>query len=216
MIASVLVGRLQAMHEAVAVYCRKWADTLPGHGLDIGGRDLNGHPRGLWPETEWTVIDLRPAPGVDIVADAANWTPDRRYDVVLCTEVLEHAEDWQDIVSVAAAALAPAGRLVITCAAPGRAPHSGIEATVIQPGEYYRNIPHPELAVLLEGLGLIVDDCRQTGFDTQAAARRKTDDQFAQGGIVGKGVVTARLSPGEKVLTAADQRNLLRMIAEED
>ena len=100
--------------------------------------------------------------------------PTGRYDVVLCTEVLEHAPDWISIVSVAASALVPGGRLVITCAGPGRAPHSGIEATAIQPGEHYRNVPHTELADVLEGLGLEVLDCRQTGFDTQAAARRPT------------------------------------------
>lgn len=37
---------------------------------------------------------------------------------------------------------------------------------------YYRNIPHTELAALLEYLDLTVDDCRQNGFDTQATARR--------------------------------------------
>lgn len=162
------------MHDAVADYCAKWwsRDTAEGDGLDIGGRDLNGTPRHIWPAVTWTVLDLRPAPGVDIVADAADWTPNRRYDVVLCTEVLEHAERWRDIVATCADALAPHGTLIITCAGPGRAPHSGIEATAIQPGEYYRNIPHDELADQLAICGLTVLDARQTGFDTQAAARR--------------------------------------------
>lgn len=160
------------MHPEVAHYCARWGTGAPGAGLDIGGRDLNGNPRHLWPKVTWTVLDLRPGPGVDIVADAADYTPTRSYDVVLCTEVLEHAGRWADIVATCAKALAPGGLLVITCAGPGRAPHSGIEATGIQPGEHYRNIPHTELAAVLETCGLEVLDARQTGFDTQAAARK--------------------------------------------
>ena len=160
------------MHDAVADYCRAWATTGPGTGLDIGGRDLNGHPRDLWPGVRWLVLDLRPGPGVDVVADATVDQDHGVHDVVLCTEVLEHVEDWPAIVATAAGALAAGGRLVITCAGPGRAPHSGITAAGITPGEWYRNVSHHELAAVLVEHGLMVDDCRQAGLDTQAAAHR--------------------------------------------
>ena len=161
------------MHDAVADYCTRWATDAPGTGLDLGGRDLNGHPRGLWPATRWLALDLRPGPGVDIVADATTDQDHGVYDVVLCTEVLEHVENWPAIVATAARSLAAGGRLVITCAGPGRAPHSGITAAGITPGEWYRNVPHDDLADALAGHGLVVDDARQTGFDTQAAARKE-------------------------------------------
>ena len=160
------------MHDAVADYCRAWATTGPGTGLDLGGRDLNGHPRDLWPGVRWLVLDLRPGPGVDVVADATVDQDHGVYDVVLCTEVLEHVEDWPAVVATSARALAAGGRLVITCAGPGRAPHSGITAAGITPGEWYRNVSHHELAAVLVEHGLMVDDCRQAGLDTQAAAHR--------------------------------------------
>lgn len=162
------------MHPEVAHYCAMWATGSAGVGLDIGGRDLNGNPRHLWPKVTWTVLDLRAGPGVDIVADAVTWTPDRVYDLVLCTEVLEHVEPWPEIMATAAVALAPGGRLVVTCAGPGRAPHSGIEATGIQDGEWYRNVDPDDLSGALTALGLTVDDCHQAGLDTRAAAHKET------------------------------------------
>ena len=161
------------MHEDVADYCRRWATTGPGTGLDIGGRDLNGHPRHLWPAVRWLVLDLRPGPGVDIVADATTSQDHGVHDVVLCTEVLEHVEDWPAVVATAARSVAAGGRLVITCAGPGRVPHSGIEATSIQPGEHYRNVTAQELVAAVEAVGLVVDDARQHGTDTQLAAHRQ-------------------------------------------
>lgn len=162
------------MHREVAEFCARHADSTPGAGLDIGGRDLNGHPRHLWPHITWTVLDLRPGPGVDIVADATTWTPDRLYDVVLCTEVLEHVEQWPAVIATAADALAAGGRLVVTCAAPGRAPHSGVDAVPsLQPDEWYGNVAPDDLADVLTACGLIVDDCHQAGVDTQAAARKE-------------------------------------------
>jgi hypothetical protein len=158
------------MHPEALDFCRQHATSGWGQGLEIGGRDLNGNARDLWPNVEWWVLDVLAGPGIDIVADARTWTPDRSYDVVLCTEVLEHVEDWHLIISTAAKALTAGGHLVLTCAGLGRPPHSGLEATEIQPGEYYRNIGSIELRGALEGAGLTVEICRQSGYDTQAVA----------------------------------------------
>jgi hypothetical protein len=158
------------VHEQAYDFCRLFADDIRGHGLEIGGRDLNGNARGLWPRIVWTVLDVLPGPGVDIVADARTWVPDRGYQIVLCTEVLEHVEDWRLVVNTAAKALDPGGLVVITCAGPGRPPHSGVEATDILPGEYYHNISPVDLGDTLRASGLVVDTCQLMGFDTQAVA----------------------------------------------
>lgn len=123
----------------------RWATDEPVTVLDIGGRDLNGSTKSLFPNASHTVLDLRPGPGVDIVADAATWAPDRAYDLVLCTEVFEHTPDWALICKTAFAACRAGGRFIVTCAGPGRAPHSGIEATAIRPGEYYGNLSKQDL-----------------------------------------------------------------------
>jgi len=158
------------MHEAVADFCVRHANRAPGIGLDIGGRDVNGHVRDLWPNVDWTVLDITPAPGVDIVADATAWVPDKEYHLVLCTEVLEHVDDWPGIIATAHKALTPGGYLVVTCAGIGRAPHSGREATELQPDEHYRNVGPDELGRVLTGEGFEVEVCQQTGLDTQAVA----------------------------------------------
>lgn len=133
------------MHPEVIQWVEQWATDEPVTVLDIGGRDLNGSTRSLYPNSDYTVIDIRPGDGVDIVADASTWNPDREYDLVLCTEVFEHTPDWPQICKTAFAACKPGGRFVITCAGPGRAPHSAISATGLQPGEYYGNLSRPEL-----------------------------------------------------------------------
>lgn len=156
------------MHPEVIAWVRQWSTTDPVTVLDIGGRDLNGSTRGLFPNADYTTLDLRPGKGVDIVADAATWQPDRDYDVVLCTEVFEHTPDWPAIVRTAHAALKPGGYAVFTCAGPGRAPHSGIEATALQPGEYYQNVSTAELREAMAASGFVDLLVRQHVRDTQA------------------------------------------------
>lgn len=159
------------MHEAVIGWVSQFRTDEDLSVLDIGGRDLNGTTRGLFPNASpYHVLDLRPGLNVDIVADAATWRPDRQYDLVLCTEVFEHTPDWKLILETAWNALRPGGWLIVTCAGDGRAPHSGIEATSIQPGEYYRNIPAERLRGELRFQGWTEIECRASGTDTQACA----------------------------------------------
>lgn len=160
------------MHAEVIEWVREWATADEVDVLDIGGRDLNGSTRHLFPNARYTVLDLRPGKGVDVVADAATWTPDRTYDVVLCTEVFEHTPDWRAIVATAYAALKPGGRFIATCAGPGRAPHSGIEATAITPGEYYANVSVTELYDALTEATFLAPLVQQQRHDTRAVAHR--------------------------------------------
>lgn len=139
--------------------------------LDIGGRDVNGTNRDAFPAvTRWLTVDLREGPAVDLVADAAELDLPVTFDVIICTEVLEHAERWRDIVARAAAHLSDPGKLIITCAGPGRDPHSGIDGGEIQDGEHYCNVSAAELADVLVAAGLTVEECHTAGTDTQAVA----------------------------------------------
>lgn len=143
------------------------------HGLDVGGRNVNGTGRDLWPTLTWTTLDAMPGEDVDIVADAATWTPDRAYDLVICTEVLEHAEAWRDIVATCARALRPGGLLLLTCATHGRDPHSAHDGGPVRPGEHYGNVDPDDLGDALRAAGLKgeVTAFHDRG-DVYAAARR--------------------------------------------
>lgn len=120
-----------------------------GTALDLGGRDVNGTLHGLF-STSVVTVDIVDGPGVDVVADAADWTPDQVYDVVLCTEVFEHTPRWPDILATAHAALRVGGLLIATCATGNRPPH-GAATDKPLPGEFYRNVPADELRAELDG-----------------------------------------------------------------
>lgn len=143
--------------------------------LDIGGRDINGTVRALFPTARlYTSLDLHDGPAVDIVADAATWTPDRAYDVVVCAEVFEHTKVWPDICLTAYNALAPGGQFIATMAGPGRGPHSGIDGMSLHPGEHYENVePHDLREVLLAcGFRDIVVDQQRSPADVRCTAVR--------------------------------------------
>lgn len=114
--------------------------------LDIGGRNINGSVKALFPAADpYLSLDLFEGPGVDIVADASTWQPDRLYDVVVCCEVFEHTDKWPAILRTAMKALCQGGLFVATMAGPGRPVHSGIDgAGRLLDGEHYANII-PEL-----------------------------------------------------------------------
>lgn len=162
------------MHPEVLAWVSQWATDEPITVLDMGGQDLNGSCRGLFPAAEYVALDVAPGTGVDIVADAATWIPDRAYDLVLSTEVFEHTPDWSAMCKTAFEACRPGGVFVVTCAGPGRHPHSGRIAGPIQPGEYYQNLDVAGLRGGLEGAGFAEVHVQQAGQDLQASARRPT------------------------------------------
>src|SRR5690348_12418414 len=112
------------VHSAVMDYVSRFASEETIEVLDIGGRSVNGTARAAFPHAACTVLDIRSGDDVDIVADAAAWEPEREWDLVLCTEVFEHTPDYPAICATALKACRPGGRFVVTCAAPGRPPHS--------------------------------------------------------------------------------------------
>lgn len=156
-------------HDWVAA-CAATARTV----LDIGGRNINGTVRDLFPGTEYTALDIRPGDGVDIVADASTWTPTESYDVVVCCEVFEHAGAWPAIVRTAFKACAPGGWFIATMAGPGRGAHSAIDGGGLQPGEHYGNVAPEDLrdALIESGFADVIVDYQPSPADTRCVARR--------------------------------------------
>lgn len=117
----------------------------PWIGLDVGGADVNGSVRGQLPATVWTGLDIEPAPGVDIVANAATWRPDGNdgaWDVVIATELFEHTSEWREIIGTMASVLDLEGPqlLIATCASDGRPPHGARGEWGVPKGQYYGNV----------------------------------------------------------------------------
>lgn len=158
------------MHGEVRQWCERWASPASLFAIDVGGRDVNGHCRDLWPNAVWLVIDQRDGPGVDMAVDAATWTgPTLAADLVLCTEVFEHTPSWPSIVARSHQWMNGQGVLIVTCAGPGRAPHRlGLDDDVTSPG-WYANVSVDELAAELAAT-FEHWVCRQDGDDTRAIA----------------------------------------------
>ncbi len=153
----------------VAYYARETGN--PASVLDIGGRDVNGTPRPFFAAAEYVTLDV--LEGADITADAATWQPERTFDAIVCTEVFEHAERWRDICRTAYTACAPGGTLILTCAGPGRAPHSGVDGLAVRDWEWYANVSAADLRDALMDAGWTVVACEERGQDTRAYATKE-------------------------------------------
>ena len=138
------------MHDAAFEAVRRFSLTpmlkgIEGEGLDLGGRDVNGTVHPLFPNVQWTVLDIEPHPSVDIVADVTTWKSDRLYDIVISTEAIEHVKQWWEILENGIGALRRGGWMIVTGGSTGRGPHSCTGVVPVPEGEYYGNVDPDDL-----------------------------------------------------------------------
>lgn len=159
------------MHDAAYEWVQRHVRPF-GSVLDIGGRNINGTVRDLFSSArEYLALDILPGDGVDIVANAATWVPDRAFDVVVCCEVFEHTWEWPGICATAYRALTPKGFFIATMAGPGRAPHSGVDGLFrLLPEDYYANVDPDDLREVLVEVGFCDIDVDHTGLDVRCVA----------------------------------------------
>lgn len=143
------------MHAEAAQFVARHASGEPIDVVEIGSLDINGTVRHLFPYADWHGIDVVAGPGVDEVADGATWQPAGLVDLVVCCEVLEHTSSWREIVANAARMVRSGGRVILTAAGPGRAPHSAVDGGPVRDGEYYANVDPAELGEALSAAGLV-------------------------------------------------------------
>ena len=139
------------MHDAAYRFV---ADTVrarpipPGLTVEIGGRNINGTIRSLFPPP-FISLDVRSGRGVDVVADGATWMPPTLAVCVVCCEVLEHTPDAAAICAQAFRMLGAGGLFIVTTAGPTRAPHSALDGGALLAGEFYCGVDPAALDVWL-------------------------------------------------------------------
>ena len=96
------------------------SDVMGKRVLEVGALDVNGSVRGdivaLGP-AQYVGIDIRPGPGVDVICDAGDLVArfgENAFDLVISTELLEHARDWRRIVSNIKRVTKPDGLLIVS------------------------------------------------------------------------------------------------------
>lgn len=128
--------------------------------LEFGARDVNGSARPLFPGAAYVGVDVQDGPGVEIVADAADFDGHQLFDVVVCTETLEHCQSPWRVLASAYRALRSGGMFLVTAAAPPRQPHRCDGTQGELGGEHYANIVPADLDDELHRLGFHVSELR--------------------------------------------------------
>lgn len=137
----------------------KQHNRSPGRTLEIGSRNINGSVRYMFQTLDYTGIDIVQGPGVDVVADGADWDGDGGlYDTIICCEVLEHARNTKEVCENIYRLLRRGGRAIITAASTERVPHSW-DGGPIKDGEHYQPITAYDLERWFAGHhGLFIDE----------------------------------------------------------
>jgi SAM-dependent methyltransferase len=165
------------LHPAALQWAKLHVPELPTQVVDIGGADINCSLRNLYTWSGYTCVDIAPGPGVDVVADFVTWAasqPPESCDLVVCFEVLEHAEDWRAIVGQARRLLIRGGRFVGTCATGDRPEHSAYGLPRKPADEHYVNVPLAEFAesLVMSGFDDFTIDVTRSGMDLRWDAAR--------------------------------------------
>ena len=116
------------MHDSVMAFGRAVLTTKDVRGkqvIEVGSMNVNGslraHVESLGPSS-YVGIDFIAGNGVDVVCDAVDLKKrfgKNAFDVVISTEMLEHAEDWRAAITVMKRILRSGGIFLLTARAPG-------------------------------------------------------------------------------------------------
>ena len=98
--------------------------------MEVGSRNVNGSIRPFimkYAPNNYVGIDYVSGDGVDLITDARLLVEkfgENIFDIVISTEMLEHAEDWRSVINGMKRVLKPNGLLIITTRSPGFGYHA--------------------------------------------------------------------------------------------
>ena len=91
--------------------------------LEFGSLNINGSPRGLFKDCNYTGVDWRPGLNVDVVSLAHEFIYGFSVDVVISCEMLEHDKYAKRSIHNMITSLRPKGLLILTMASSERPIH---------------------------------------------------------------------------------------------
>ena len=153
---------MQFLRQSLALVLPRLAVGRSCPGRVAGSKNVNGSPRSLFvPGISYHGVDVSPGRGVDQVADAADHSIDigEGYDLVICTEVLEHTPMGAHLPQCTSH-FAWGGIYLVTCATCDRVAHSAAGGTW-HGQEHYANVSEGELRQWLAPFDLVLTHCRE-------------------------------------------------------
>lgn len=125
------------MHASVMAWV---AAEVSRHGLaprptlEVGSYDVNGSVRGVF-TGPYVGVDMRAGPGVDrVMPGSALDFPDRAFEVVVSTEMLEHDPSFWRSLAEMGRVLVAGGHLLVTARGNGFGEHH-------EPSDFWRFMP---------------------------------------------------------------------------
>lgn len=122
------ISHKEFMHNSVISFLKQHIhpqEIVAKRVLEVGSMNVNGTARPLFivhAPREYIGVDASSGKGVDKICkaeDVASQFGPRSFEVVLSTEMLEHAYEWKSAVNNMKEVLAPGGILFVTTRSPG-------------------------------------------------------------------------------------------------
>ena len=136
------------MHKEVKEFCERIKNQCPQNFkgkdvLDCGSLDINGNNRYLFTDCRYFGIDIVHGRNVDQVTQVHLFKPEKPYDVVISTEMLEHDRNFTASLQHMFFLTTNGGLLLITAAGTNRPEHgTSAHNPVDSPltNDYYQNV----------------------------------------------------------------------------
>ena len=116
--------------------------------LDVGSMDINGNNRSLFNGGEYIGLDIGAGKNVDVVCPVHLYKPERQFDVVISTNMLEHDKYWGKSLPAMVHLLRSKGLLLISAASTKRREHGTTEkSSGSSPftNDFYKNVTRNDL-----------------------------------------------------------------------